>query len=202
MKRTYLTSWHFALILSAVVLFLTGRNHLSNFQTETLAPTWEVYFSPHRGATSAIVRTLDEANKSILVQAYSFTSAPIASALVRAHKRGADVQVILDRCQRTEIYSSADFLTNAGIKTLIDPAHAIAHNKVMIVDGQTVLTGSFNFTKAAEERNAENLLRICSNQLAIRYADNWRAHQRHSIRKSMRRSCGHSWPGWTFEEGQ
>ena len=85
MKATKLTFWHFVLILAAVVLFLTDRNGPSVTQTETSALTWEVYFSPRGGATSAIVRTLDQAAESILVQAYSFTLAPIASALVRAH---------------------------------------------------------------------------------------------------------------------
>ena len=77
----------------------------------------------------------------MLVQAYSFTSAPIAKALVDAHKRGVDVRVILDKSQRTEKYSSADFVAHAGILTLIDAKHAIAHNKVMVIDGETVLTG-------------------------------------------------------------
>jgi phosphatidylserine/phosphatidylglycerophosphate/cardiolipin synthase-like enzyme len=85
-----------------------------------------------------------------LVQAYSFTSAPIANALVDAHKRGVNVQVILDKSQRTEKYSSADFVARAGIPTFIDAKHAIAHNKIMVIDGYEILTGSFNFTKAAE----------------------------------------------------
>lgn len=173
MKTTKLTSWHFVLILAAVVLFLTDRNGPSVSQTEIPAPTWEVYFSPHGGATSAIVRTLDQAKKSILVQAYSFTSALITSALARAHKKGVKVQVILDKSQETAKYSSADLLINAGIETLFDAAHAIAHNKVMIIDHGTVVTGSFNFTNAAEERNAENLLIIRSNELAARYVRNW-----------------------------
>jgi phosphatidylserine/phosphatidylglycerophosphate/cardiolipin synthase-like enzyme len=96
----------------------------------------------------------------VLVQAYSFTSAPIAKALLDAHKRGVQVQVILDKSQRTEKYSSADFLANQGVLTMIDATHAIAHNKVIVIDGETVLTGSFNFTKAAQEKNAENLLII------------------------------------------
>src|SRR5215475_14190405 len=91
---------------------------------------------------------------------YSFTSAPIAKALLDAHKRGVQVQVILDKSQRTEKYSSADFLANQGVPTMIDAEHAIAHNKVMIIDGKTVLTGSFTFTKAAQTQNAENLLII------------------------------------------
>ena len=188
MKRTHLTSWHFALVLAAVVLFLTGRNHPSNSQTETLAPTWEVYFSLHGGATSAIVKTLDQARKSILVQAYSFTSVPIASALVRARRRGVDVHVILDKSQRTQKYSCTDVLVHSGIKTYIDASHAIAHNKVMIIDNHIILTGSFNFSKAAEEANAENVLIIQEVDLAARFLSNWRIHQTHSDPYSQRRT--------------
>ena len=68
------------------------------------------------------------------MQAYSFTSAPIAKALVDAKRRGLDVAIILDKSQRTEKYSSADFLAHADIPTFIDAAHAIAHNKVMVID--------------------------------------------------------------------
>jgi phosphatidylserine/phosphatidylglycerophosphate/cardiolipin synthase-like enzyme len=139
-----------------------------------------VYFSPHGGATEAVVEALSHATNSVLVQAYSFTSAPIAQALVQAHRRGVKVQVILDRSQETEKYSEADFLRNQGVPTLIDSEHAIAHNKIIVIDGYLVLTGSFNFTKAAEENNAENLLVINDPTLAERYANNWHAHEGHS----------------------
>jgi phosphatidylserine/phosphatidylglycerophosphate/cardiolipin synthase-like enzyme len=141
-----------------------------------------VYFSPHGGCTEAVVEALDSAKSEVLVQEYSFTSAPIAKALVEAKKRGVNVEVILDRSQRTERYSSADFLAHAGIPTYIDAAHAIAHNKVMVVDRSTVITGSFNFTKAAETRNAENLLVIKSGDLAYEYRQNWDRHLKHSER--------------------
>jgi phosphatidylserine/phosphatidylglycerophosphate/cardiolipin synthase-like enzyme len=140
----------------------------------------QVYFSPRGGATEAVVQALDHATNSVLVQAYSFTSAPIAKALVDAHRRGVKVQVILDDSQRTEKYSEADFLRNNGIATLIDAQHAIAHNKIMIIDDYLVITGSFNFTKAAEEHNAENLLVINDPVLARRYIENWHAHEEHS----------------------
>ena len=61
------------------------------------------------------------------------------------------------------------FLTHADIPVLIDAKHAIAHNKVMIIDGKTVITGSFNFTKAAEEQNAESLVIIKDSSLANKY---------------------------------
>lgn len=61
---------------------------------------------------------------------------------------------------------------------LIDAKHAIAHNKVIVIDGETVLTGSFNFTKAAQDKNAENLLILHDRKLAAQYAENWRASSR------------------------
>jgi len=143
-------------------------------------PAIEVYFAPRGGCTEAIVAELGRAKNTIYVQAYSFTSAPIAAALVEAHKRGVHVEVILDKSQRTEKYSSADFVTHAGIPTFIDAKHKIAHNKIIVIDEATVITGSFNFSKSAEEENAENLLVIREPDLAAKYLTNWQAHLRHS----------------------
>lgn len=139
------------------------------------------YFSPRGNCTEVIVSSLNGAQKSVLVLAYSFTSAPIAKALVDAKKRGVDVQVVLDKSQKSEKYTSATFLANEGVPTFIDSAHAIAHNKVMVIDKSTVITGSFNFTKAAEEKNAENLLVINNApELAQTYTANWKVHRGHS----------------------
>jgi phosphatidylserine/phosphatidylglycerophosphate/cardiolipin synthase-like enzyme len=147
---------------------------------EALAQQIEVHFSPKGGCTEAVVSVLEAAKATVLVQAYSFTSAPIAKALVNAHKRGVKIEVILDKSQRTEKYSEADFLHNVGIPVKIDARHQIAHNKVMVVDDGVVITGSFNFTKAAEENNAENLLVIRDKALAAKYAANWKLHAEHS----------------------
>lgn len=139
-----------------------------------------VYFSPKGGGQQAIVDAIGQAKESVYVQAYSFTSAPIAKALVDATKRGVKVEAILDKSQRKVTYTGATFLRNEGIPVYIDAAHAIAHNKVMVIDGGTVVTGSFNFTKAAEERNAENLLIIKDKGLARLYMENWERHLGHS----------------------
>ena len=101
----------------------------------------------------------------IFVHAYSFTSAPIAKALVAAHKRSIKVEAILDKSQSSEKYTSAAFLASR-IPTFIDDRHAIAHNKIMIIGKGTVITGWFNFTRAEEEKNAENLLILKSKKLA------------------------------------
>lgn len=120
------------------------------------------------------------ARQSIIVQAYSFTSAPIAAALVEAARRGVLIEIVLDKSNKTGRYSAADFVAHAGIPTWLDEKHAIAHNKVMVIDGTTVITGSFNFTKAAEESNAENLLIIRSEDLASLYAKQFIEHRNHS----------------------
>jgi phosphatidylserine/phosphatidylglycerophosphate/cardiolipin synthase-like enzyme len=91
----------------------------------------QVYFSPDGGCTEAIIKEINNSKSEILVQAYSFTSAPIAKALLDAHKRSINVEAILDKSQRKERYTSATFLVNAGIPTYIDDQHAIAHNKIM-----------------------------------------------------------------------
>jgi len=141
--------------------------------------TIDAFFSPKGGATAAVVRELDAARSEILVQAYSFTSKPIAKALIDAKKRGVKVVVVLDKSQRREKYTSADFVAHAGIPTYIDDRHAIAHNKIMIIDRATLITGSFNFTKAAEEKNAENLLKE-NRALVERYLRNFEEHKGHS----------------------
>jgi len=136
-------------------------------------PTISVCFTPGQNCTAMIVDLINHADKSVLVQAYSFTSAPIAKAVVKAKKRGLDVRVILDKSQRKAKYSSATFLRNQGVPTWIDYKPTIAHNKVMIIDGELVITGSFNFTKAAQKRNAENVLVIRDSRIANKYKQNW-----------------------------
>ena len=139
-----------------------------------------VYFSPNGGCTHAIIETISKSKSEILVQAYIFTSEPIAKALLGAHKRGVKVFVILDKNQKKNGYSSAAFFSNQGIPAYIDSTHARAHDKVMIIDQETVITGSFNFSKSAETQNSENVLIIKSSELASLYRENWMKHKAHS----------------------
>jgi phosphatidylserine/phosphatidylglycerophosphate/cardiolipin synthase-like enzyme len=155
-------------------LFLSVTVHAADIQ---------VFFSPKGGCTEAIVDNLCKATNTVLVQAYSFTSSPIAKAIVDARKRGVYVQVILDKSNLKDKYSAADFTLHAGIPTFIDTKHQIAHNKIIVIDGKTILTGSFNFSKAAEENNAENLLVITHDtELVSKYTGNWQAHLKHSVK--------------------
>lgn len=114
--------------------------------------------------------------RTLRVQAYYFTSAPIAQAVKQAKERGVDVQVIVDQSQTGDKYTSATYLKNAGVPVVVDTKPAIAHNKVMIFDGRAVFTGSYNFTKSAETRNTENGLLIRDDAALVKaYLDNWNA---------------------------
>lgn len=139
-----------------------------------------VFFSPKGGAQEAIVTAIGKARDSVRVMAYNFTSKPIAKALLDAHKRGVKVEIILDKSQRDDKYTGGRFLNNARVPVFIDEEHAIMHNKVMILDETTLITGSFNFTRSAEESNAENTLIISSKELAALYLENWRLHRGHA----------------------
>ena len=139
-----------------------------------------VGFTPPAGVAQHLVKAIDQAQTEVLVQAYGFTHNAIAQALVRAHQRGAKVQVLLDEKSDATNRYVIGLLHAAGIPIRLDGAHAIAHNKVMVLDGQVVVTGSFNFTNAAETRNAENLLILRSPALAQAYRDNWLQHLQHA----------------------
>ncbi|MFM0656083.1 phospholipase D family nuclease [Paraburkholderia sediminicola] len=141
------------------------------------AASYQLCFVPDgKSCQSLIISAIDGTQKKLRIQAYSFTSTPIAAAVKRAKTRGVDVKVILDKSQASPRYAVATYLRNADINVVIDTKPAIAHNKVMIFDDSAVFTGSFNFTKSAQERNAENGILIQGDANIVRsYSDNWSA---------------------------
>ena len=141
-----------------------------------------VYFTPPANAVAAIIKTIDASEREVLVQAYGFTHNAIAQALVRAHHRGVAVRVLLDDKSKNTNRYVIDVLTQAQMDVRYDGNHAIAHNKIMVVDESVVITGSFNFTNSAETRNAENFLILKSPELARQYKANWQSHWGHAAR--------------------
>lgn len=139
-----------------------------------------VFFSPRGGCTDAICAALGQARATVLVQAYSFTSKPVAEALAAASRRGVRVRCVLDGEQRSARGCQADACKAAGIEVVFDGKHLIAHNKIIVIDGQVVITGSFNFSASAETGNAENLVVINDAHIAKTYTENWEKHREHS----------------------
>lgn len=150
---------------------------LSVLATASASPTIEAGFSPSTGQQSAlalVVNGVNGAKRQILVAAYSFTSKPIATALITAKLRGVDVRVVADMKSNGAHYSAVTFLANKGVPVRLNGRYAIMHNKFMVIDGQDVQTGSFNYTQAASQKNAENVLVLREvPELAAIYAQNF-----------------------------
>jgi phosphatidylserine/phosphatidylglycerophosphate/cardiolipin synthase-like enzyme len=144
-------------------------------------PELDVHFSPKGGCCDRVVAEINKAKREILVLAYSFTSKAITEALIAASGRGVTVECILDHSNEKEEHTDLGLLVAAGLKPLVDAKHAIAHNKVMIIDRRTLITGSFNFTRQAEHENAENMLVLHHHrELVASYKQNYELHRAHS----------------------
>ncbi len=142
--------------------------------TSTNATYYNVQFAPGPATTKLITDTISKANKNIYLAAYYFTSQAIADSLIAANARGVEIKVVLDKSQASRRDSKYEQLLMAGIPTKIDKQYQIMHNKFMIIDGEIVETGSFNYTESAEKRNAENVLVIYHNpELAQHYYNAW-----------------------------
>jgi phosphatidylserine/phosphatidylglycerophosphate/cardiolipin synthase-like enzyme len=146
----------------------------------TLGTTVATFFSPRGGAQAAIISRLDQAQSEILVTAYALTSEPITNALLDASKRGVQVYVIVDRRQTSGNSSTAPELAKAGVPTKVDRKEPLMHQKTITIDRKVVLTGSFNFSATAENRNAETLLVIDDTTVANATAANFLHHWTHS----------------------
>lgn len=173
-------------ILSSFTLIqgCAGSSHtnLISLPTKSVScPVIHACFTPGQDCTHQITDQISKADHSILVQAYNFTSKDIANALIEAKNRGVKVKVILDKSQRKQKYSLLHYIVDIGIPVWIDTKPAIAHNKVMIIDGKEVITGSFNFTDGAQKRNAENVVFISDTKLAKEFIENWQNREHQSV---------------------
>jgi phosphatidylserine/phosphatidylglycerophosphate/cardiolipin synthase-like enzyme len=144
-------------------------------------------FSPGDDIAALITQRIAGSRKSVQMQAYIFTDRRIANALLAARKRGIAVEVIGDAAQ----FESGGLphlraLERAGARIYLNSLHAASHNKIVIIDGAepaaTVITGSYNFTSAAQSRNAENVVVITGNRrLAQRFTANFELHRGQSL---------------------
>jgi phosphatidylserine/phosphatidylglycerophosphate/cardiolipin synthase-like enzyme len=176
-------------LLTAILIVCVWAGPAGAFDASNTLPgsgTIEYAFSPGDDAAGLAMRAIDAARSQVLVQAFSFTHEQIAAALIRAHRRGVEVQVIADPGQIALIdHNVVGMLAAGGIPVFTDGAHLSAHNKVIVIDARSdhpvLVTGSFNFTFAAQFRNAENLLVFRGNrELAGAFQDNWERHRSHS----------------------
>ncbi|QYY33609.1 phospholipase D family protein (plasmid) [Cupriavidus pinatubonensis] len=142
--------------------------------------TVEVAFSPNEGAEALVVKVIDSARSEIRMLTYSFTSAPVTAALLRAKKRGVNVAMVVDYKNNLsddrsgKARAALDAVATAGISVRTISVYPIHHDKTLVVDSTTVETGSFNYSAGAASKNSENVLVMWGNQkLAAVYLKHW-----------------------------
>jgi len=140
-------SWSTAIMVAALIFSACPIAALAAGNS----PSIEVGYSPEGSATALVMKAIGAARTSIRMMAYSFSDPDIMQALANAHKQGVDVQIVIDaKANRNRASLAAmNFIVNAGIPLRTDDAFGIQHDKVIIVDGQSVETGSYNYSRAA-----------------------------------------------------
>ena len=160
--------------LSIILLFVLFYN-ISYASTKI-----DVLFSPNGGIENRILQEIKLAKSEILIQAYMFTNKVLVTEIINAKKRNIKIEIILDKNNTTYRYSVLTTLINDQIIPYIDSKHSIAHDKIIMIDKLKVITGSYNYTKAAENRNGENLLVIEDPSICELYILNFEMHKEHS----------------------
>ena len=123
-----------------------------------------IFFSPKGGAAEEIIKQIDNAESYIDIAMYSFTYEPIAEAIIRAKNRGVKIRILMDKGQSQGKYSKYKFFLDNDIAVIQDRHSGIMHNKIAVIDGKVLFTGSYNWSKSAEERNEENLLEFIDDE--------------------------------------
>lgn len=139
-------------------------------------PVLTTCFTPGQNCEAMIVKQIDGAKSEVLLQTYKFTNKAIVQAMRRARDRGVNVRMLLDDSLEKRDTKTFQAMRSSGMDLRLDDKVKTAHNKVVVVDKRTVITGSFNFTESANDKNAENIIIIeGSPQVADAYTRNWQA---------------------------
>jgi len=154
--------------IKLTILLLLTIIFISQFSLFPLAKT-EVYFSLSDNPQKVIIKNINQAQAFINIAMYIFTDREIALPLVKAQERGVKVRLYLDKDQVEYKYSQSRFLVQKGIKTRVSTNNYIMHNKFAIIDNHLLLTGSYNWTFSANNRNDENLMVIDDPEIIARY---------------------------------
>ena len=159
--------------------FAAGANHAGHPQVADVPGVdcgTRVVFSPHGDTTATIVEEIAKAGSTIHVALYSLTHPDLVAALIEAKGRGVEVALRLDwgQTQRDKQQRQAiQRLRSAGVSVEVSARSRRLHNKFAVIDGRRILTGSFNWTKSAEDRNQENVLILDCADLARLYEQEW-----------------------------
>ena len=134
------------------------------------AESTKVLFSPKGGCQESIVSEISKAEKTIDIAMYYLTSREIVQELVKAKERSVVIRIFLDQSQENSKYAKSRYLAKRGIEIRFYVGAGLMHNKFAVIDNKVLITGSFNWTATAQEKNQENLLIIKDSSLIKDYS--------------------------------
>jgi phosphatidylserine/phosphatidylglycerophosphate/cardiolipin synthase-like enzyme len=145
-------------VMAIVFLVFLSSLELSAQTPIPAGASFDLGFSPGGSSLDIVLKAISSAKSTLDIACYEFTARDIAAALEAAAHRGIKVRVVADYKAAHNRYSQIPVLKAAGIPVRLDDHYAIFHHKFMVIDSVSVETGSFNYTTAAIEHNAENAL--------------------------------------------
>ncbi|MEL6712022.1 MAG: phospholipase D-like domain-containing protein [Pseudomonadota bacterium] len=167
----------FILGLSASHIIIDSNDLPENINTFSIQNSITTCFTPPKGCAKLIEKIILSTKNNLYIQAYGFTHPEIIDAILHVAKKGVKVTIILDKSNITSAYSGIKKCHAANIPVFIDTVASISHNKIILSDiysnNRTLITGSFNFSKNADTRNAENLLVIKQKDIILNYKKNF-----------------------------
>lgn len=131
----------------------------------------ENYFSTHDHIADHVIAKLKDAKKSIHFLAFSFTHKGIGQAMLSKASAGVEVQGVFEKSQAISNYSEYSTFRNSGLAVYLDANPRNMHHKVIIIDGETTVAGSFNFSDGADKSNDENVVIVRSRDVAQRFEE-------------------------------
>ena len=131
----------------------------------------QAYFSPGPDCRIAIEQAMETALSELLICVFTISDDRLSDAIMAAHRSGLTVRVISDNDKMHDRGSDVERLSQAGVNVRIDRSPEHMHHKFMVIDGRTVMTGSYNWTRSAETRNEENIIAVDDPLLATRFSE-------------------------------
>jgi cardiolipin hydrolase len=131
----------------------------------------QAYFSPGPNCRIAIEQAMETALSELLICVFTISDDRLSDAIMAAHRSGLTVRVISDNDKMHDRGSDVERLSQAGVDVRIDCSPEHMHHKFMVIDGHTVMTGSYNWTRSAETRNEENIIAVDDPLLATRFSE-------------------------------
>ena len=162
-----------ALAAIAIAIAITSTAH-------GITADIQLFFSPRGGCADAAVKAIAAATTSMDIMAYSISEPRITAAIKEAKARGIKCRMVVNPTQESPVESSANAIAQSGVETRTDTIERLMHTKAIIIDAKIVICGSFNFSTAAENENAEAMMIVTDETIAKRYTEHFNEHWNHS----------------------